>query len=137
MSFPVQSEEQRPTLGRWLLALGLTVVGGLSWFIFGWGLVGGPSLLAVLASILPALTCLAAGWLLRSWWGAIAAAGVYVVVSAVMWVFIGAGGWMSVEFLLYAVLPAVVLASIGTAIAMYSDARAGQHRRSITGATRL
>lgn len=131
MSSPMQSEERGPTGGQWFLALGLTLLGGLSWFIFGWGLVGGLSLIAVLAAVLPAVTCLVAGWLLRSWWGAAAAAGVYVVVSALLWflAIVGMGdvqAW-TVGFPLYVVLPAVVMAAIGTAIGMYGDARrAGQ-----------
>src|SRR5512146_1431386 len=92
-------EERQPTRGQWLLALGLTMVGGLSWFIFGWGLAGGLSLIAVVAAIVPAVTCLVAAWLLRTWMGAAAAAGVYVVVSAVMWVLAVGGGPGGMAFL--------------------------------------
>lgn len=109
--------------GRWALALVLTVLGGLSWVIVGLGLAGsimsGNTLMVIVFAGLPALTCLAAAWLLRSWWGLGAAAVVYVAVTAVMWPLVGAATILSSEFALYVVVPAVVLSVIGTAIGMY------------------
>jgi hypothetical protein len=122
-------EERAPTRGQWLLSLGLSVVGGLAWFIAGFGVAAG-GLVAVLFGILPALTCLVAGWLLRSWWGLVATAVVYIAVSAVMWVLAVGGGpdgmaFLTVTFALYVVLPGVALSAIGTAIGRDTARRAG------------
>ncbi len=127
MSSRITWEERRPTARQWLLGLGLTVLGGLAWFIAGFGVAGG-GVLAVLVAIVPALTCLAAGWLLGSWWGFIASAAVYVVASAGMWVLAVGGGpagmaFLTVGFILYVVVPGVVLAAIGTALGMYRPSR--------------
>ncbi len=126
-------EEQGPTRGRWLLGLGLAVLGGLSWWVYGFAVnaIGfsvsgrdiGTILLATLVAAVPAVTCLVAGWLLRSWTGLFAATGVYVVVSAFMWVLAIGGGpggmtFLTGEFALYVVLPGVVLSAIGTLIGM-------------------
>lgn len=115
---------QTPSAGRWAWAIALAILGGLSWFVFGWGLVAAGSniFFGILVGAVPALTCLAAGWLLRSWWGLAATVIVYLAVSALLWVFaiVGAGdvqAWL-VAFPLYAVLPAVVMSAIGTAIGM-------------------
>ncbi|MGE5333777.1 MAG: hypothetical protein ACM3N4_03680, partial [Nitrososphaerota archaeon] len=74
----------------------------------------------ILVGAVPALACLAAGWLLRSWWGLAATVIVYLAASALLWFFaiVGVGdvqAWL-VAFPLYAVLPAVVMSAIGTAI---------------------
>lgn len=129
MSLPIIREARGPTQAQWLLALGITILGGLAWFIAGFGLAAG-GIVAVLFAILSALTCLVAGWLLRSWLGLAAAAAVYVVASAVMWVLAVGGGpagmafWTG-AFALYVVLPGVVLAALGTAFGMYTARRAG------------
>ena len=124
-----------PPAGRWALGLGLVVIGGLSWFIVGWGLVfavnQGLTLTGILASVLvavvPAVTCLVAGWLMRSWWGMVAAIVVYAAVSALLWMLaiVGAGdtqAWL-VVFPLYVVLPGVVMAAIGAIIGMRGGER--------------
>lgn len=120
----VVHRQRMPSGGRWVLSLGLTVLGGISWFLFGWGVAWGSPLVAVVSAAVPALTCLVAGWLLRSWWGLVAAVVVYVAVSALMWVLIGGGGpggmaFLTIGFALYVVLAGVVMAAIGTAIGMY------------------
>ncbi len=102
----------------------MTVLGALSWFFFIWGVASGNTLIAILSAAVPAVTCLVAGWLLRSWWGLVAAALVYTVVSAPLWTLFGGGGPAGMSFLTFAfalciVLPAVVMAAIGTAIGMY------------------
>lgn len=111
-----------------ILGLSLATLGGLSWFIFCWSIVHGQPqviiLSAVLLAFLPALTCLAAGWLVRSWWGLIAVPAVYVAISAVMWVLLVGGGpadltFLTADFALYIVVPAVVMAAIGTLIGMF------------------
>jgi hypothetical protein len=118
-----------PTVGRWALSLGLVVLGGLSWFIFGFGLVGGPSVVAALAAVVPALSCLVAGWLLRSWWVVVPTL-VYMGVSAVMWALADIGNpaetafWISFAF--YVLLPGLVMALIGTAIGMFTAGGQGQ-----------
>ncbi|HEX9037393.1 MAG TPA: hypothetical protein VF808_10430 [Ktedonobacterales bacterium] len=118
---------QTPSGRRWALSLGLVVLGSLTWFIFGWGMAWGAPPIVVLSALVPAVTCLIAGWLLRSWWGGIATAVVYVAASAVMWYWFVAGpmSFLTVEFALAVVLPAVVMAAIGTAIGMYRFRRAG------------
>lgn len=126
---------------RWALALGLAVFGGLTWFIFGWGVVfatyQGPNIAGILAGVLvaalPAVTCLVAGWLLRSWWGMAASVVVYAAVSALLWflAIVGAGdmqAWL-VAFPLYVVAPAVIMAAIGTIIGMRGAERGGQQPR--------
>jgi uncharacterized BrkB/YihY/UPF0761 family membrane protein len=121
-------KDQRPTWGNWLLALGLALVGGFLAIVvmlliatFSMGA------LAILAAIVVASTCLAAGWLLRSWWGLTATAVVYVAVAAVMWYLVGGGSIFSVEFALYFVLPAVVMSAIGTVVGMYQAGQRGKH----------
>lgn len=128
MSTRTTWEERRPTAGQWLLALGLTVLGGLAWFLAGFGMSSG-GIVAILFAILPAVTCLVAGWLLGSWWGFIASAAVYVAATAGMWVLAAVGegaagmAFLSAEFALYVVLPGVVLAAIGTALGLYRARR--------------
>ncbi len=122
-SYPAAAQ-RRPSGGRWALGIGLVIFGGLSWFIVGWGLVfaGSNVVMAIAVGTIPALTCLAAAWLLRSWTGAVAVEVVYLAISALMWMWaiVGVGdiqAW-AVAFPLYAALPAVVLGAIGTAIGM-------------------
>ena len=117
------------SLGRWALSLGLVFLGGISWYLFGWGLVAGPDIIAMLAAVPPALTCLAAGWLLRSRRGLVAALVVYIATAALLWVLAVGGGpagmaFLSATFALYVVLPAIVFATIGTAIGMYRASQA-------------
>ena len=71
------------------------------------------------AAALPAVMCLVAGWLLRSWWGLVASAVVYVAASAYMWFAFVTNFPLPVEFVWYVVLPAVVMSAIGTAIGKY------------------
>lgn len=129
--YPPAAQQRGPSGWRWALAIGLVIIGGLSWFIVGWGIVFAWSnvALGIAVGALPALTCLAAGWLLRTWWGLVATVVVYLAVSARLWVLaiVGVGdtqAW-AVGFPLYAALPAVVLGVIGTAIGM---AIAGRRR---------
>lgn len=75
-------------------------------------------LLGPVVGIIPALTCLVAGWLLRSWIGFIVTSVVYVAASAVMWI-MAVGGGLNAEYVLAIVLPGVALAALGTAIGMY------------------
>lgn len=131
---PTAPPRRGPSAGRWALGLGLVIAGGLSWFIVGFGLVfaGSNVALGVAVGALPALTCLAAGWLLRSWTGAVVTEVVYLAVSALMWVLaiVGAGdtqAW-TVAFPLYAALPAVVLGAIGTAIGTALAGHRGERR---------
>jgi hypothetical protein len=128
---PAAPPRRGPSAGRWALGVGLVIVGGLAWFIVGWGLVfaGSNVALGIAVGVLPALTCLAAGWLLRSWMGALVTEVVYLAVSALMWVLaiVGPGdiqAW-TVAFPLYAALPAVVLGAIGTTIGMAIARRRG------------
>lgn len=130
MSFRSVPDDGMPPGVRWALAIGLTVIGGLSWFVFGWGVASGSFLGILLAAIVPSVTCLAAGWLLRSWWGMAASVVAYVAVSAVMWYWaiVGAGDiqpW-TFQFPLVVVLPGAIMGAIGTAIGMYRAGRGGQ-----------
>ncbi len=86
----------------------------------------------VLYAVVLSATCLLAAWLLRSWWGLGVAPVVYVGMAALasMLPWFGGGvtdwtGWIG-GFLLYIVLPAVVMAAIGTAIGMFRGGQRGQ-----------
>lgn len=84
----------------------------------------------ILYAVVLSATCLLAGWLLRSWWGLVVTPVVYVAVAAFasMLPWFGGGtdfsGWIG-GFVLYIVLPAVVMSAIGTAIGMYQARLAG------------
>ena len=99
---------------RWALGIGIPLIGALSWVIWGFAVAAwGP-----LVGIIPALTCLVAAWLLRSWVGLIVAAVVYVGAGAIMWVLAVSGG-LNLEYVWAIVLPGIAMAAIGTAISMY------------------
>lgn len=141
----VARQPRNPSGGRWALALGLAFLGGLTWFIFGWGIVfatfQGPDIAAILvgavSALLPAVTCLVAGWLLRSWRGMVATSVVYVVAAALLWALAIAGVgdlqvWL-VAFPLYVVLPGMAMAAIGTVIGMRRTEQGGHSPREIAG----
>lgn len=131
------------------MGIALVVLGGLSWYLygfvvaaFGFRLSEGQDffttlvavVVAMLVAAVPALTCMASGWLLRSWWGLIATAVVYIAVSALLWVLAIGGGpggmaFWTIEFALYVVVPAVVMSAIGTNIGMYNARHGGQRPR--------
>jgi hypothetical protein len=63
-SRPLEAQQRLgPSRWRWALGIGLVIVGGLSWFILGFGLVfaGSNVAMAMAVGAIPALTCLAAG----------------------------------------------------------------------------
>lgn len=90
----------------------------------------------ILYAVALAATCLLAGWLLSSWWGFVLAPVVYAsvaVLATLLLPWFGYSGDMQVwttGFLLYIVLPAVVMSAIGTAIGMYRAGRWGHHPHS-------
>ena len=99
---------------RWAVGIGLPILGALSLVIWGFAIAAwGP-----LAGIVPALTCLVAGWLLRSWLGFAVISVVYVVAGGIMWILAG-GGSLSLDYGLAIVLPGVALAALGTILGMY------------------
>lgn len=117
----VARRRQKPSGGRWALGIGLVVLGALSWVVLGFALAyaGSTLLLAMLIAAVPAVTCLVAGWLLRSWQGLVAALVVYLALGAIGWILFGIGSsFLTVEFVLDMVLPAAVMSAIGTAIGM-------------------
>lgn len=134
---PLPAQPRRgPSGWRWALGIGLAILGGLSWFPLGFAVAyvvntgaGDLSTLgALLVAALPAVTCLVAGWLLRSWWGLAAAAVVFVAVSALSWVlFVGGGpagmAFLTIEFVLFVVVPAIVMSTIGTVLGIYTTGR--------------
>lgn len=133
---PAAPPRRGPSAGRWAWSIGLVVIGGLAWWIYGFvlgavgfSLSGGRDVSSILVSTLvaaaPALTCLVAGWLLRSWSGMIVAALVYVAASALMWILAAVGDLVTAEFALYVVMPAVVLGAIGTFIGIATAGRRG------------
>ncbi len=98
---------------HWALGIGLPVLGALSLVVWGFAIAAwGP-----LAGIVPALTCLVAAWLLRSWVGLAVVSVVYVGAGALMWILTG-GGDINANFMWAIVLPGVVMAVIGTTIGM-------------------
>ena len=99
---------------RWAVGIGLPILGALVLVIWGFAIVAwGP-----LAGIVPALTCLVAGWLLRSWLGFAVTSVVYVVAGGGMWILAGGGG-LNAEYVWAIVLPGVALAALGTVLGMY------------------
>jgi len=133
---PAAPPRRGPSAGRWAWSIGLVVIGGLAWWIYGFvlgavgfSLSGGRDVFSILVSTLvaavPALTCLVAGWLVRSWSGMIVAALVYVAASVLMWMLAAVGDLVTAEFALYVVLPAVVLSPIGTFIGIAAAGRSG------------
>lgn len=120
---PPAARRRGPSGGRWAVSIALAILGGLSWFIFGWGFVasGSNTAMSILVGALPALACLAAGWLLQSWPGMLVTVAAYLAVSAVMWILMAivnagdAQAWL-VSFPLFAALPAVVMGVTGVAI---------------------
>ncbi len=68
------------------------------------------------------LTCLLAGWLLRSWLGFLIAVIVYVAAASLILTSSGGGGTLlfaSLGVWLYIVLPAAVMSAVGTLIGMW------------------
>ena len=129
-------------VSRWITALSLVIAGGFLTQPLGNmpGMLGMQAMPGDVLGILPgiiyaivlAATCLLAGWLLRSRWGSVVAPIVYASVAALVSQSIGgASDWpiWPVGFVLYIVLPAVVMSAIGTAIGMYSARRIGHAQR--------
>ena len=86
----------------------------------------------ILWAVALAASCLLAGWVLRSWWGFVAAPVVYTGVAALagqMFGGVGGGNVWLVGFALYILLPAVVMSAIGTAIGMYGGGQRGPRPR--------
>jgi hypothetical protein len=121
-------------MSLWIASLGPVIAGGFLTQPLGNmpGMLGMQAMQGDVLGILPgilyaivlAATCLLAGWLLRSWWGFVVAPIVYAGVAALVSQSIGgASDWpiWTVGFVLYIVLPAVVMSAIGTAIGMYRD----------------
>lgn len=109
-------------VSRWIVALGPVLAAGQLAALVGY--VSSAYVVftipPIFYAIVPATTCLLAGWLLRSWWGLVVAPVLYVGAVALMLVlFIGIAGQLPIEFAWYVVLPAVVMSAIGTAIGMY------------------
>ena len=99
---------------RWALGIGLPLLGALSWVIWGFAVAAwGP-----LVGVIPALTCLVAAWLLRSWTGLLVASVVYIGAGAVMWI-LAVSGSLNIEYVWAIALPGVVLAALGAAISLY------------------
>lgn len=124
-----RSEQQRPTWGHWLLALGLALVGTI---IGAWANSSQDSLLPVLLFVLiVGVATLLGGALLNSWWAAAALpvavlagmALVFVNVSAEAYLPTVLGSWLVVG------LPvAVACAMIGVALRRFIDDRVQQSR---------
>ena len=81
-------------------------------------------LLGILFAILFAMTCLLAGWLLRSWWGCVVVSIVYVGGAALAILLFYP--FSLSNLMLYIVLPAVVMSVIGTVIGMHRARRRAQ-----------
>ncbi len=67
------------------------------------------------------LTCLLAAWLLRSWLGFLVTVVAYVAATALILVLLNGGGtlmFVSLGFVLYILVPAVVMSAVGTLIGM-------------------
>lgn len=111
----------------WIVAIGMMIAAGYLAGITGVAYTGGSTVFRVLFGILNAIViaavCLLAGWLLRSWQGFVATPLVYAGVAALMAFRFGNGGVgllpvLTGGFVLYIVLPAVVMSAIGTASGM-------------------
>ncbi len=128
---------------RWIAALAPALVAGTlafnnsgAIFVDPANLAQGRDVWASVMSLLVALalstTCLLAGWLLRSWWGAVAATLMYTGPILLLAQFGGYGvseflsGWLTLRFTLYILLPAVVMSVIGAAIGMRGARRGGE-----------
>lgn len=138
---PYTLSAREATLSRWIAALGPVVAASL----FTQQMSNMPGLLGeqvmpgvdifpgILTAVVLAAACLLAGWLLRSWWGFVAApvvyAGVHVLSNLAFGGAAGGAGWTAwtAGFALYIVLPAVVMSAIGTLLGMFTAGHGGQH----------
>ena len=119
-------------VGRWVAVLVPPLVAGL--LAAGSATIEGPvsrNIGGLSAAILLAVPCFMAGWLLRSWWGAVAAPVIYSATAtgvAGLMASVGGGGGTISAFavVIYIVLPAVVMSAIGTAIGVFRANRAEQ-----------
>ena len=120
-------------VSQWIAALAAVIAGGFLTQHLG----NMPGLIAMQAEpgdvvgVLPgilyaavlAVTCLLAGWVLRSWWAVLVAPIVYAGVSVLESLAFGGLGdwsiWTTAGFGLYIVLPALVMSAIGAAIGRY------------------
>ncbi|HEX8994627.1 MAG TPA: hypothetical protein VF812_01210 [Ktedonobacterales bacterium] len=134
---PHALSERDIAASRWVAALGMVFAGGFFTFYLSNmpGLIGMrmdsvdvPALLpGIVYAIVLSATCLLAAWLLRSWRESVVVALAYMLVAAAVMMQFGGGssGFPIAGFLLYIVLPAVVMTAIGAAIRMYRSGRAG------------
>ncbi len=134
------------TASRWIAALAPALVSGYLAFNYSSVIQVDPTALAqgrnvwtsvvsLLIALVFSATCLLAGWLLRSWWGALAATIAYAGPPFVMFVWSGGygvgklAGWLVIRFTLYILLPAVVMSVIGTVLSMRSASRGGERQQ--------
>ena len=126
---------RKASVSRWISALSLAIAGGF--LTQPLGNMPGPIMHAgtvldyipgILFAIVFAMTCLLAGWLLRSWWGCVVVSIVYVGGAALPILLFTPFSLSNliVGFVLYIVLPAVVMSVIGTVIGMQSARRRAQ-----------
>lgn len=128
-------------VSRWIAALAPPLVAGLAAYSYS-GVINvdltnlahvdiGSGVVSLLATLVLSATCLLAGWLLRSWWGALATLVAYAGPAFVVALgFDGIlGAWLIIRFILYILVPAVVMTAIGTAIGMYGGRQGGQRPR--------
>jgi len=119
------------SVSRWISALSLAITGGFVTLLFNSNI---PGLITQTGSVLEyltvilfafvfAVTCLLAGWLLRSWWGCVVVSIAYVCGSALLIMNFARVSFsiMVVWFVLYSILPAVVMSVIGTVIGKHRD----------------
>lgn len=125
------------TMRPWIPAIALVIATGYAAGMTGVAYTGRPYILVgVLNAFVLAATCLMAGWLLRSWWGLVAATVVYAGVAALMAYRFGNGGVglipvLTAGFVFYIILPAVVMSAIGAAIGMFGDQRSRRRQRRV------
>lgn len=124
----------------WIVAIGPALVGAfLAGIAYGVGITSG-DVLRILLLIALALTCLVGAWVARSWVGFIVVPLAYLVnatLVVMIWSAMGAAGpgsnlfqgIVQIEYVLYLVLPAVVMSAIGTAIGMYRGGQRSQRPR--------